>query len=81
MSSYRADQAWLHSAPPHRTIPAEHVTIGQIIDDERFAHQMRVGHIATGPKWVTFRSFHPKANIFPNVGYRVRRGETVRVRM
>lgn len=61
-------------------IASEALTVGAIVDDERFPHVVQVGHVVIGTKWVTFRAFHPAARVFPNTPRRVRRGETVRVR-
>lgn len=62
-----------------KDIAVEAVVVGMLINDERFPHVMKVGHIGTGPKWFSFRSFHPDANIHPNSPIRIRRGDTVTV--
>jgi hypothetical protein len=60
-------------------VPAERLTVGMVINDERFRHVMKVGHVTIGPKWVTARSFHPDANVYPKTAYRFARGDLATV--
>lgn len=62
------------------TIPATQLELGMILDDDRFAYAMEIGHLTVGPKWVTARAFHPLAPVAPNPAYRVAVGDTVSVR-
>lgn len=62
-----------------RRIPATAVRIGDIIDDDRFPHVCQVGHIAMGRQFVTFRPYHPDANVRPNPPCRVPIGESVTI--
>lgn len=63
----------------HRTIPAENLEPGHVIDDERFRCVMLVRHVVIGPKWVRAWAFHPEANVRPNTPCRIRRGDIVTI--
>lgn len=65
--------------PRRRDVPAESVRVGDIIDDERAAYVLRVGYIARGRRFLTFRAFHPEAHVSPNPAVRVLIGDTVTV--
>lgn len=62
----------------HACIPADYLRVGNVIDDETL--YMLVGHITKGPKWVTVRSFHPAANVYPNTPRRFAHDAYVRIR-
>lgn len=69
-----------HLSTTRQAVAAERVRVGDVLTDERWSTVLRVGHVTIGPKWVTFRAFHPEAHVYPNTPRRVRRGELVDVR-